>query len=332
MTGTNISLSQVSTRALQPGDVVLSSRTLSTPRFIGIRGRYLRSSYTALAAVANIGGPASSWLLQTLATSGHQAVATDSAGTWIIVGNSGIMQRSVDNGLSWSTVTSGFGSTNILSVATDGAGVWIAVGASGVLSRSTNNGATWGTVTSGFGTTAIRAVATDRAGVWIAGGDSGVMTRSTNNGASWSTVTSGFGTTAIRAVATDRAGVWAAVGSFGTMTVSTNNGVAWTAARQALTSDYFSVATDRNGLWLVGTTNSSFLRFSNNFQNVVRILGEGEVFGVTISGIATNAAGTWVASGITNSIFRSSTSDTEMYISSIYASDLTSAYLYTGET
>jgi len=76
----------------------------------------------------------------------------------------------------WATVTSGFGSTTILSVATDGAGVWVA-GGGGAMRRSTNNGATWSAVTSGFGSTSINSVAKGQANVWIAVGQSGTITR-----------------------------------------------------------------------------------------------------------------------------------------------------------
>ena len=106
-----------------------------------------------------------------------RSVATDEAGVWVAVGDSGTMTRSTNDGASWTAVTSGFGSTAINSIATDNAGVWVAVGDSGVMTRSTNDGASWTAVTSGFGSTLIWSIATDEAGVWVAVGDSGVMTR-----------------------------------------------------------------------------------------------------------------------------------------------------------
>ena len=88
--------------------------------------------------------PAGVW---TAVTSGFgsaqiRSVATDQAGVWVAVGNSGTMTRSTNNGATWSGVTSGFGSTQILSVATDQAGVWVAVGDSGTMTRA--DGLTFG--------------------------------------------------------------------------------------------------------------------------------------------------------------------------------------------
>ena len=69
---------------LQPGDSVVSARALSTPAFISEPGLYLKADYTQIGSLS--------------------ALTTD--------------------GVAWSSVTSGFGSTNINGVATDGAGVW----------------------------------------------------------------------------------------------------------------------------------------------------------------------------------------------------------------
>jgi hypothetical protein len=127
---------------------------------------------------------------------------------------------SLSSGLSWSAVTSGFGTTVIVKVAY-GNGVWIAVGLSGTMTRSTNDGVTWSAVTSGFGSVTIQSVAYGN-GVWIAVGNSGNMRRSTDDGVTWSAVTSGFGTQNIFSAAYGN-GVWVAGGNSGTMTRDTGD-------------------------------------------------------------------------------------------------------------
>ena len=132
-----------------------------------------------------------------------------------------IVTTSTD-GTTWTTRTSGFGTTSIRGV-TYGDGLYVAVGDDGTLTTSTD-GTTWTTRTSGFGTTSIRGVGYGD-GLYVAVGASGKLTNSTD-GTTWTTRTSGFGSTAIYGV-TYGDGVYVAVGLSGTLTNSTD-GTTWT--------------------------------------------------------------------------------------------------------
>lgn len=171
---------------------------------------------------------------------------------WVIAGASGGVWRSTDNGSTWASVTSGFGSSQIYGIATDGAGVWVAVGEAGKVSRSANNGLTWGIVSAGFSSSyAVDSVATDGAGIWIAVSQYGEVRRSTNNGTTWAAVTAGFGTTGLGCVGYGN-GVWVVGGSGGSMKRSTDGGTTWAAVTGAGTDSIQSIATDGAGVWVVG--------------------------------------------------------------------------------
>jgi hypothetical protein len=91
-------------------------------------------------------------------------------------------------GIDWTTQTSNFGSTNILSVAY-GNGLWVAGGAYGQI-RTSTNGVTWTTQTSNLSNDfngQINSIAYGN-GLWIAGGLSGQL-RTSTNGVTWTTQT-----------------------------------------------------------------------------------------------------------------------------------------------
>jgi len=149
-----------------------------------------------------------------------------------------------NNGVDWTTRTSGFGSTTILGV-TYGDGLYVAVGESGKLTTSTN-GTTWTTRTSGFGTTIIRDV-TYGDGLYVAVGNDGKLTTSTD-GTTWTTRTSGFGTTTIRGV-TYGDGLYVAVGHDGKLTTSTD-GTTWTTRTSGFGSTNIARVTYGDGLYV----------------------------------------------------------------------------------
>ena len=109
------------------------------------------------------------------------------SGVFLLVGHSGTILKSTDNGVSFSTVTSGT-SSNIRGVGF-GNNTFVLVGASGTILRSTDYGATFSTVTSG--TTKHLNDVTFGNNTFVAGGTRGTILRSTDNGLSFSTVTSG---------------------------------------------------------------------------------------------------------------------------------------------
>lgn len=139
-------------------------------------------------------------------TNAIYGMATDGNGVWVACGSNGAIYRSSDNGASWGSVTSPFGTALVYAVATDGNGVWVAVSSSHY-SRSTDNGVTWSAVSTsarGFD------VATDGDGVWYAlGGGDGFV--SNNNGVSWTSFTPGFANRSSIAVGNDK--TWIATGN-----------------------------------------------------------------------------------------------------------------------
>jgi hypothetical protein len=86
--------------------------------------------------------------------------------------------RTSTNGSTWTTVTSNFGNTAILSIAY-GNNLWVAGGNAGQM-RTSTNATTWTTVTSNFGNTAINSIAYGN-NLWVAGGASGQMRTSNTN-------------------------------------------------------------------------------------------------------------------------------------------------------
>ena len=114
------------------------------------------------------------------------------------------------SGLVWTTQTSNFGTTGILSVAY-GNNLWVAGGYYGQL-RTSTDAVTWTTRTSNFGTSHISTVAYGN-NIWVAGGDGGTL-RTSTDAVTWTTRTSNFGTTNINTVAYGN-NIWVAGGDVG---------------------------------------------------------------------------------------------------------------------
>ena len=152
--------------------------------------------------------------------------------------------QAANDGTTWTTRTSGFGTTSIRGV-TYGDGLYVAVGLSGKMTTSTD-GTTWTTRTSGFGTSAIVGV-TYGDGLYVAVGDGGDLTTSTD-GTTWTTRTSGFGTTSIKAV-TYGDGLYVAVGNDGKLTTSTD-GATWTTRTSGFGTSAILGVTYGDGLYV----------------------------------------------------------------------------------
>jgi hypothetical protein len=152
--------------------------------------------------------------------------------------------KAANDGTTWTTRTSGFGTTSIRGV-TYGDGLYVAVGFSGTLTTSTD-GITWTTRTSGFGATRIYGV-TYGDGLYVAVGSSGTLTTSTD-GITWTTRTSGFGATYINGV-TYGDGLYVAVGNDGDLKTSTD-GTTWTSRTSGFGSTYIRGVTYGDGLYV----------------------------------------------------------------------------------
>jgi hypothetical protein len=116
--------------------------------------------------------------------------------TFVIVGDSGLILSSSDNGATWDNMTSGV-STNLASV-TYGGGTFVVGGTSGVILTSTN-ASTWSSETSGGNSwsAASDGVSDNLSGtaygndMHVISGVSGTILTSSDNGSSWTTQTTG---------------------------------------------------------------------------------------------------------------------------------------------
>lgn len=86
--------------------------------------------------------------------------AGNGSGNWVIVGETGYVWISSDNGSNWSEAqipdSRGAGNfTTIRDVAYDGGGIWIAVGEEGEMWKSSDNGSNWSSITPSRGSYGI---------------------------------------------------------------------------------------------------------------------------------------------------------------------------------
>lgn len=132
-------------------------------------------------------------------TSAQQIAFGD--GVYVAVGTSGWLGRSTDNGVSWTTIGAGFGTSTINNVAYDpDTGVWCAVGAGGKIATSVDGGLTWTQRTSG--TTQILYAVACAGGTWLVGGAGGVVLES-DDLAAWTVATTALGSNTVRGIGTD---------------------------------------------------------------------------------------------------------------------------------
>lgn len=134
------------------------------------------------------------WTKNSMQTGGVNTIFYGN-GVYVAGGASGALQTST-NLVTWTTRTSGFGTTTI-QAGTYGATTYVLVGANGVMTTSTN-ATTWTTRTSTFGTSTINLVRYLN-NLFIACGNGGTISTSTN-ATTWTTRTSGV-TTALRGLA-----------------------------------------------------------------------------------------------------------------------------------
>lgn len=213
-------------------------------------------------------------------------------GVWLTGGSSGIVRRSTNDGINFSTTPTGLESlTGNVYVATDHEGVWIvatsAASSEDRLFRSTDNGATFTPIAppAGF-TAAIQGLYGDGAGTYIAVSASTSVIRSTDNGVTWETFTvptAIFGTGGFfRAAGAN--GTWhtarPTAGSASLLWRSTDNGSTWEALFQHGSSGA-SVATDGAGRWLLVTAGNAPVWFSNDDGEAWIEMGlRGEIFDI----------------------------------------------------
>jgi len=107
------------------------------------------------------------------------------ASTVIAVGQTGQIQRSTDEGASWSVISPAGSYSGIFhGVAYDGTGTWVAVGESGEIQYSTDNGLTWTSTNPSGGYTGDFYAVKFGGGLFIAAGDTGELQVS-EDGITW---------------------------------------------------------------------------------------------------------------------------------------------------
>ncbi|MFN6074168.1 MAG: WD40/YVTN/BNR-like repeat-containing protein [Fluviicola sp.] len=147
------------------------------------------------------------------------------SGIGFCVGNSGVIRKTSNFGVSWTTQASG--TTNALheTFFTSDTQGW-AVGASGTILTTSNGGTTWTAQTSGT-TQTLRSVYFITSSEGYACGEAGVVLKTTNGGTTWTALTSGTSQhlNDITSVSTTE---FAICGANGTVLNSTDSGNTWT--------------------------------------------------------------------------------------------------------
>lgn len=181
-----------------------------------------------------------------IATKAAAAHAGETPYLWVSVGNNGGLATSTSTtASSWTSQTSGFGTSDIAWVSSNGQGFFVAVGASGKLGTSPN-GTTWTQRTSSFGTSDINTVAFGN-GYWVAAGNDGKLATSTD-GVTWTQRTTGL-TGSISASFGN--GLWVAMDGANIRTATDPTG-AWTSRTSALAVPSYPYYSSLGSIWVSG--------------------------------------------------------------------------------
>lgn len=168
---------------------------------------------------------------------------------WVAGGANGAMYVSTSTtASSWTSITSGFGTSQIQDIASNGTSLFVAVSDTGKLGTSPD-GVSWTQQTSSFGTTAIYSVAYGN-GVWVAGGGSNKIATSPD-GVTWTQRTTGAAT-GVWSVGYGN-GTWAildqATGAIRTATDPTST---WTLRTSTLTGGQNVYYASTQAIWVAG--------------------------------------------------------------------------------
>ena len=249
------------------GDVIYASGA-STPARLGIgsAGQVL----TVSGGIPSWATPSSGVTIYTQRmTAGvngtsFNSIAYNGSNLWIAAGQSGKLFSS-SNGTSWTSRTSGFGTSEILNVAF-GNGIFVAVGVSGLMSTSTD-GITWTVRTSAFGTAQINHVAYLN-GLWVAVGNqisSGFGISTSTDAITWTARTaSGSATNGANMVAfANSQYVIVGNGAGGNSAAFSSNGTSWTSFNPTAGTALFYVTYINNYWYVMAGTNIYYFTGTN---------------------------------------------------------------------
>jgi hypothetical protein len=179
---------------------------------------------------------------------------------WLITGQSGYLRRTINNGVSYSTITAPGTPGNIFGAADNDAGKVMIAGSASYAALSSDSAASFNTVTNFSVSSRVAESVGFGNGRWMVGTTSGRISYTTNDGTLWSEVfPSGSATLTIWAVKWVQDDVWLAVhGSAttnGAVWRTTDGGVNWTSIGQPLgNTSYRAIVGNRNLLTLVDHT------------------------------------------------------------------------------
>lgn len=133
-----------------------------------------------------------SWTASTSGTVNYEGVFFTDSNTGYIVGHdgSGVIRKTTDGGLNWTTLTSGTSNALYAAHFSGSGSTGYVVGQNGTIRKTTNGGTTWTGLTSSTSET-LRDVFFTDANTAFAVGYNGVIVKTTNGGTTWTTLTSG---------------------------------------------------------------------------------------------------------------------------------------------
>jgi photosystem II stability/assembly factor-like uncharacterized protein len=196
---------------------------------------------------------------------GNRVTSLASNGQFLFAGSrnthsqpSGGVDRSSDNGNSWTPLTDGVFSTPVFALAVNNSNIF--AGTDDGIYRSINNGNNWTLVNSGLTNTNVNFLALS--GTIIFAGTDGGIFRSKNNGASWTKFNTGLKDSIITALVftTNQNRVFTATDSG--VFYTTLSGVKWTKINRGLKSySVLSLGTDNDYIY-AGISGSGIWRYS----------------------------------------------------------------------
>lgn len=300
------------------GDTLMTARIPDESYLPATGGTYLQSAYPALfSLVGLIGGnlgtlyAAVSTLTSSFAGNAIRKILPGANGVWIAVGDGGKLSRSVDDGVTWTALTSGLGAIALSGIGWDGNQTWMICGASGAIAKSTDNGATWtslGAVTA-ITTDPLKGIALTGDGVVCAASTTGRIYRNTAYGVgAWTTNTANVGLTGYLDIVSDMKNVFVTVtlgvsSSYVSSRTSKDKGVTWVGSATLPLNDgtsYRSVATDFQGGWVIGG-DKGYLAYSSDNASTWAQITSNFTASDTISAVGSDGLGNWIALGYVTS-------------------------------
>jgi photosystem II stability/assembly factor-like uncharacterized protein len=195
------------------------------------------------------------------------ALVFSSPSTGMVVGNLGVIRKTVDSGLNWTASNSGT-QVDLLGIALVSGSTYIAVGKSGTIIKTTNSGTSWSLVNSG--------TSNDLTGIFVNGlnlyitGANGTILISTNSGNAWTLTNTGI-SFKLNKICFVSEYIGYAVGDGGTILKTVNGGQAWNfqtsgTNTHSLTDIYFM--NGNTGIITGGNTNESIILRTTNAGSI----------------------------------------------------------------